>query len=437
MGGSGDPDPHAAVTGGEAQSPYRVAVLDATIGAEAIVMINHRPARVTIAALTVASLGIAGCSTGPTSDTATAAPSTDVISAPLWAPPGAGDLNTQTADELQAAIDAWVDQGSLGGITAAVVTPDGVWSGAAGVDGAGTPLQPDSALSLQSISKTYTAAEVLLLSGRGLVDLDAPITDYLDVPFPTRGATVRQLLAMRSGFPDHTAEASQESIAEDLDRQWTLSQALATLPEDADGLGTVGGQPRYNNLNYQLLAELVATVTRKSFAQALRADLLDPAGLQRTWVQSGETPTAPLTVGGQATHADIVDLGGPFMPSQSFAAFTIGAGSIAADAADVARWGYQLYGGQVIDSTLVTQMEADPQPEPDVGMYGLGTIVMSEGGVTMVGHAGGGPDAAYTGVLQVWTGDPPVAVAVLAPEPADFGSGIYDVFMGLHRIAAG
>ena len=198
----------------------------------------------------------------------------------MWAPPGSGDLSAQTADKLQAAIDKWVEQGSLKGVTAAVVTPEGVWSGAAGVDGAGTPLQPDSALSLQSISKTYTAAEVMLLAGRGLVDLDAPITDYVDVPFDTQGATVRQLLAMRSGFPDYTTEASQTAIAEDLDREWTVSEALATLPEDAEGLGTVGGPPRYNNINYQLLAELVAKVTNKSFAQAVRADLLDPAGLR-------------------------------------------------------------------------------------------------------------------------------------------------------------
>ena len=171
-------------------------------------MINHRTARVTIVALAVASLGIAACSTNSNSDTATPAASPTMSSAPLWAPPGSGDLSAQTADELQAAIDKWVAQGSLTGMTAAVVTPDGVWSGAAGVDGAGTPLQPDSALSLQSISKTYTAAEVMLLAGRGLVDLDAPITDYVDVPFDTQGATVRQVLAMRSGFPDYTDRGS-------------------------------------------------------------------------------------------------------------------------------------------------------------------------------------------------------------------------------------
>ena len=53
-----------------------------------------------------------------------------------------------------------------------MVTPEGVWSGAAGVDGVGTALQPDSALSIMSISKTFTAAEVMLLSTRGLIDLD-------------------------------------------------------------------------------------------------------------------------------------------------------------------------------------------------------------------------------------------------------------------------
>jgi D-alanyl-D-alanine carboxypeptidase len=413
-----------------------VAVPGATIGSEAIVMIIHRLARVAVFALAVASLGIAGCSANSTSDAATSASSPTMSSAPLWAPPGSGGLSTQTADELRAAIDTWVAQGSLTGMTAAVVTPDGVWSGAAGVDGAGAPLQPDSAMSIMSISKTYTAAEVMLLAGRGLVDLDAPITDYVDVPFDTQGATVRQVLAMRSGFPATETEADQTAQAADLDREWTVTEALATLPEDAEGLGTLGGPPRYNSVNYQLLAELVAKVTNKSFAQAVREDLLDPAGLRRTWVQSGETPTAPMTVGGPAKYADIVDPAGPFMPSRSFASFALGTGNMAADAADVARWGYQLYGGQVIDSTLVTQMEADPQPEPDRGLYALGTMEMSDGSVLIVGHAGGGPDWPYTTVLQVWTSDQPVAVAVLAPEPVDHATGMYDVFMQLHRIAA-
>ena len=126
------------------------------------------------------------------------------------------------------------------------------------------------------------------------------------------------------------------------------------------------------------------------------------------------------------------------MPSRSFASFAGGAGSLAADAADTARWGYLLFGGQVIDSSLVTEMLADPQPEPNFGAYALGVIVSDDGqGGTMLGHGGGGPDLPYTGVLQVWAGDSPIAIAVLTPQPADFGEDIYDVFMQLHDIVAG
>ena len=60
---------------------------------------------------------------------------------------------------------------------------------------------PESAMSTGSITKTFTAAEVLVLADRGLVDLDAPVTDYVELPFDAAGATVRQVLNMTSGFP--------------------------------------------------------------------------------------------------------------------------------------------------------------------------------------------------------------------------------------------
>jgi D-alanyl-D-alanine carboxypeptidase len=49
-------------------------------------------------------------------------------------------------------------------------------------------------MSTGSITKTFTAAEVLVLADRGLVDLDAPVTDYVELPFDAAGATVRQVL---------------------------------------------------------------------------------------------------------------------------------------------------------------------------------------------------------------------------------------------------
>lgn len=422
-------------------------------------MTTDRIARWTVAAFTVASMGIVGCgseSSGDSANTstststsesagdstsatvATVATTTPATTLPhadaLWAPPGNAALPAATGEALQTAIDTWIEQGKLDGLTAAVVTPDGVWSGAAGVDRAGTELQADSALSLQSVSKTYAAAEVMLLSSRGLVDLDAPVTDYVDVPFDCQGATVRQLLSMRSGFPDFTAETFQALIAADLDREWTVDDVLAAMPADAERPGTVGGTPSYNSVNYAVLAQLIANVTGRSFAEAVRADLLDPAGLERTWTQPAETPTAPLTVGGTTPWADTVDPAGPYMPSRSFTSFVTGGGSIAADAADAARWVYLLYGGHVVDSTRVAEMVADPQDDPNYGPYALGTMVADYNGVAMYGHAGGGADFPYTTVVQVLAGDTPISIAVLASEAADHFTQIFDVFMELYTI---
>jgi len=263
--------------------------------------------RAAAAAVLVVATSLAGCGSGDGSPAA-ANPTTastvasTVGSAPIWARPGSATL--PSADALQAALDAWIAAGHLEGVTAAVVTLDGVWSGASGVDAVGTALAADSALSIMSVSKTYTAAEVMLLSARGQLDLDAPVSTYVDLSFDTKGATVRQLLAMRSGFPTTDFGTDATRLAANLGRTWTESEWLAAIPADAPRLGDLGGVPRYNSVNYGVLAEVIEKVTGMPFAAALRADLLGPAGLDRTWVQPGETPTAPLTVGGAAIDSD-------------------------------------------------------------------------------------------------------------------------------------
>jgi CubicO group peptidase (beta-lactamase class C family) len=138
-------------------------------------------------------------------------------------------------------------------------------------------------------------------------------------------------------------------------------------------------------------------------------------------------------VGTNTKAAKLVDPAGPYLPSRSVASFTSTGGGMAGDAADLARWGYLLYGGQVINSDLVKHMEADPQTEPSMGPYALGTTVNADSdGTVTVGHPGGGLNWPYTAMMEVWTGSPPVAVVVLTPQPADFATQLFDLVVGLH-----
>lgn len=165
-----------------------------------------------------------------------------------------------------------------------VATAEDTWAGAVGVDGAGQPLVPDTAMGIGSVTKTVTAAEVMLLAERGLVDLDAPVTDYVTVPFDTQGATVRQLLGMRSGFPDPT-EAVFAAASRDPQRAWTTQDWYAVTDVDEPGSGREVDRYRYNNLNYIVLTEPIEAVTDAPYAVAVRQDLLGPAGVPRVWVQ--------------------------------------------------------------------------------------------------------------------------------------------------------
>ncbi len=350
-------------------------------------------------AIVLAGAGCAGAPAASSTSTATVAP--------LMAPPSDDALPAETAEALGGLLEQWVANGNGTGVTAAVVSPAGSWSGVAGVDGAGMPLVAESAMSVGSITKTFTAAEVLLLAGEGTVDLDRPISDYVTLPFDAQGATVRQVLGMRSSFPVDPTDEVFASIGSDLGRSWSVQDVYELISPNPGRAGQRGGVAAYNNLNYIALGDMIEQVTGEPFAAAVRGDLLDPAGLTRVWVQDVEAPEPPVAVGESGRQGNVVDPSGPYLPSRALASAAAGAGGIAADAPSIATWGYLLYGGYVIDPELVGQMTTGPDG------YGLGTGMGEIDGARVVGH--GGDSYSYHGQLLVWPDDQ-VSVAVLTPN---------------------
>ena len=365
-------------------------------GCSSVVWSGRWPARVVVGGLGVlaaAGLLLVGCT----------ASDPDLSVAPTL------EVDTPRAASLQIVLEEFVADAEASGVTAAVVSDTVVWAGASGTDGAGDRLVPEAAMAIGSITKTFTAAEVMLLVDQGLVGLDDPVADYVDVPLDTGGATVRQLLAMQSGLPDPTEDVIGEG-SQDLDRD--MSSADWYRLADAGGVraGSLGGSQHYNNLNFVVLGDLIESVTDPGYAAVIRDDLMGPAGLDRVWVQDDEQPVEPLAVGLDDPDLPVVDADASWLPSRSLVSGAGAAGGIAADAPTLATWGLRLYTGQVLPADLVEQMTTPP-PE---GWYGLGTEVGDDPeGEVVVGHGGGiGP---YNSVLRVWPQEK-VAVAWLAPS---------------------
>jgi len=363
---------------------------------------------------TPAPASMAPASTTVPSPTATpaATPAPSPSSPSAWDEPNAAALPGATVSRLQAMMDGWVSGHEVIGLSAAVVSPQGSWAGAAGVDAAGTAIQPTSAFAIASPTKTFVAAEVLLLASQGKIDLDAPVTQYVTLPFETNGATIRQLATMTSGFPGVPNDALNKLVPKDLSHAWTAEELVA-LAKDGPRLGTVGGPGRYNGLNYYVLGMVIEKVTGKPLATVLRRDLLVPAGLDRIWMQVAEKPQPPLTVAVDRTDAKVVDAASGYLPSLASASTMQGGAGMAADAPSLARWGYLLYGGRIIDGDLVATMTTQVT-DTDEGGYGFGTMVADLDGVKIVGHGGDGIQ--YSSILLVWPSTR-TAVVLLAPAP--------------------
>jgi D-alanyl-D-alanine carboxypeptidase len=332
----------------------------------------------------------------------------------VWSDPSEAPLSAATVEALQSQLEDFLTARGVVGVSAAIVSADGSWAGAAGVDGAGNAILPESAMAIASTTKSFVAAEILLLSQEGMIDLDAPVTDYVDLPFEANDATIRQLATMTSGFPELPEAAIRPAVSADLGKQWACSDVVGLVDPDATRLGTQGGAAAYNGLNYYVLGMVIEAVTGDSLAAAVRTDLLTPSGFDRIWTQTGsapEKPEPPLALPVDDTTNPVVDPSSGFLPSAAAATSACGGAGMAADAPSLARWGYLLFGGHVIDPTLVGTMTT-PNPQGGDFNYGFGAMIADDNGKPIWGHAGNYNQ--YTSIVLVWP-ETLTSVAVLVP----------------------
>ncbi|MCE7741677.1 MAG: beta-lactamase family protein, partial [Candidatus Heimdallarchaeota archaeon] len=131
-----------------------------------------------------------------------------------------------------------------------------------------------------SISKLFTAIEIMRLYEEGLVDLDAPITTYLpDFSISSRfndtePITIRNILSHRSGLPrngnlplwawDNTTYVMRDLVA-------SLEESNVAYPANY--------RFKYSNIGYNILGRIIEVVRGEWFAIYMRDSLLHPIGM--------------------------------------------------------------------------------------------------------------------------------------------------------------
>ncbi|MDM8085123.1 serine hydrolase domain-containing protein [Cellulomonas cellasea] len=180
-----------------------------------------------------------------------------------------GSAGQRAADAVRAQLEA----AHVPAAAFAVLDDGAVLTGSVGAS-----TSPQTPFVLGSTSKSFTALAVTQLVDGGLVELDAPVTQYLpgfEVATPGAVMTVRHLLAQTSGLPTSAGLAIAVSPGTPLVER---VQAAADVQLDT----APGGRFAYSNLNYAILGRIVEEVSGMSFASYVEERIFAPLGMDHS-----------------------------------------------------------------------------------------------------------------------------------------------------------
>jgi CubicO group peptidase (beta-lactamase class C family) len=200
---------------------------------------------------------------------------------PHSAPVQQGDVSHVTRG-MDAMLLSALKRTSVPGAAVAVVDAHGVvWSRAYGATDSRTrtAISMDTCFRVGSVSKLFTATEVMRRAGRGEINLDAPVAAQLSgfhMPSRFEGArplTTRALLSHHAGLPANRLRGMWEPEPDSLAQlQAALHHEPLIAPPQTRYL--------YSNLGYAVLGRLIEERSGLPFAAALQHELLQPAGMQ-------------------------------------------------------------------------------------------------------------------------------------------------------------
>lgn len=231
-----------------------------------------------------------------------------------------------------------------------------------------------------STSKQFTCLAVMLLAEDGLVDVDAPLRQWIPELHPDLPpVTVRQAM-------NHTA-----GLRCWVDLLMITSGMLADFPEP-EVLPLIARQPGvqfepgsrflYSNTGARLLTLLIERVSGKSYGAFLRERLFTPLGMLDTCLPRNEYDLLP------ALACPHIPAGQGFLRGR-MPGTVLGEGGLVSSVLDLVRWTAFLRAPHIgSEATWRGMLEPPHFPSGGDGTYGLGLVDERYRGTRVIHHAG-------------------------------------------------
>ncbi|MEO1023658.1 MAG: serine hydrolase domain-containing protein [Bacteroidota bacterium] len=159
------------------------------------------------------------------------------------------------------------------------------------------PIDPNSAFSIASVSKQFTAACIALLILDNQLSLETPASQF--IPELTKYADtirVKHLIYNTSGLTDYHRLERASGKSWVTFNYFDIDEAISTSLNEQALQFTPGDRWDYSNVNFMLLTKIVEEISGLPFSEFARKRLFEPLGMTHTLINDDITQVIPQRV---------------------------------------------------------------------------------------------------------------------------------------------
>lgn len=243
------------------------------------------------------------------------------------------------------------------------------------------PVQSNTNFRLASVTKQFTATAILLLEERGLIDLDWTL-DKVFEDFPEYGQNIQvhHLLNHTSGLWDY-----EDFVPDSALNNQVMDQGVLTIIRGIDKTYfPAGGQFRYSNTAYALLALMVEKYSGQDFPDFLEENIFRPLGMDATVAHIKNQNSVTERAYGYSKEN-----GQWIRKDQSSTSAVLGDGGIYSNVLDLFKWDQALNNGTILPkSTIEKAFTRGKLHDGSLIDYGLAWHIKDYQGEKVVYHTG-------------------------------------------------
>jgi CubicO group peptidase (beta-lactamase class C family) len=238
------------------------------------------------------------------------------------------------------------------------------------------PNTPKTVFEIGSLTKQFTAAAVLMLQEKGLLNIQDTIDKYIENYPNGKKIKIYNLLNHTSGIPEYTKLVESMETGK---RSYTPKELIEIFMNKPLNFET-GTKFEYSNSNYILLGYIIEKVTGEKYEDYIKNNIFMPLKMEHTGMMNSNDIISGKAIGYSYISPKATAYEKAYEIEQSL---PYAAGGIYSTVEDLFTWNNGLFTEKIINKNSLKEMLT-----PYKDNYGLGCYVLKLNGEDAIEHGG-------------------------------------------------